>query len=67
MREVPAMLVVAALTLAASVASVPAAHAEALWNLAGLWVDVGKNERGQECLNRLNRLYPGSPWITKKR
>jgi tetratricopeptide (TPR) repeat protein len=47
--------------------SVPAAHAEALWNLSGLWVDIGKNERGQECLNRLNRLYPGSPWITKKR
>ncbi|MBL9093606.1 MAG: tetratricopeptide repeat protein [Planctomycetaceae bacterium] len=48
-------------------ASVPDAHAEALWNLSNLWNDLGKNERGQECLNRLNRLYPGSPWITKKR
>jgi tetratricopeptide (TPR) repeat protein len=47
--------------------NVPNAHAEALWNLSHLWVDIGKNERGQECLNRLNRLYPGSPWITKKR
>ena len=43
------------------------AHAEALWNLSNLWTDIGKNERGQECLYRLNRLYPGSPWITKKR
>ncbi|MGC3967525.1 MAG: hypothetical protein QM775_09195 [Pirellulales bacterium] len=48
-------------------AGVPTAHAEALWNLANLWVDLGKNERGQECVNKLNRLYPGSPWITKKR
>lgn len=48
-------------------ATVPAAHAEALWNLSNLWIDLGKNERGQECVNRLNRLYPGSPWITKKR
>src|SRR5204863_2754961 len=46
--------------------NVPNAHAEALWNLSGLWMDIGKNERGQECLNRLNRLYPGSSWITKK-
>lgn len=45
----------------------PAAHAEALWNLSNLWTEIGKNERGQECLTRLNRLYPGSPWITKKR
>jgi tetratricopeptide (TPR) repeat protein len=48
-------------------ANAPTAHAEALWNLANLWTDLGKNERGQECVNRLNRLYPGSPWITKKR
>lgn len=47
--------------------NVPNAHAEALWNLSQLWIDVGKNERGQECLNRLNRLYPGSPWLSKKR
>lgn len=45
---------------------VPAEHAEALWNLSNLWNDIGKNERGQECLNRLNRMYPGSPWITKR-
>ncbi len=47
--------------------SVPAAHAEALWNLAGLWTDTGKNERGQDATNRLNRLYPGSPWLAKRR
>jgi tetratricopeptide (TPR) repeat protein len=47
--------------------NVPSAHAEALWNLSQLWIDIGKNERGQECLNRLNRLYPGSPWLSKKR
>lgn len=47
--------------------SVGPAHAEALWNLSNLWTDIGKNERGQECLNRLNRQYPGSPWLTKKR
>lgn len=47
--------------------TIPNAHAEALWNLSNVWVDLGKNERGQEALNRLNRLYPGSPWITKKR
>jgi tetratricopeptide (TPR) repeat protein len=46
---------------------VPAAHAEALWNLSNLWVDIGKNERGQDCLTRLNRLYPGSPWLTRQR
>lgn len=46
---------------------VPSEHAEALWNLSNLWIDIGKNERGQECLNRLNRLYPGSPWVTKRR
>jgi tetratricopeptide (TPR) repeat protein len=46
---------------------VPSEHAEALWNLSNLWVDIGKNERGQECLTRLNRMYPGSPWLTKKR
>jgi len=42
-------------------------HAEALWNLANIWADIGKTERGQDCLNRLNRQYPGSPWVTKKR
>jgi tetratricopeptide (TPR) repeat protein len=47
--------------------NVPSAHAEALWNLSNLWVDIGKNERGQDCLTRLNRLYPGSPWLTKQR
>lgn len=47
--------------------SVGPAHAEALWNLSNLWNDIGKNERGQECQNRLSRQYPGSPWITKKR
>jgi len=47
--------------------NVPAAHAEALWNLSNLWVDIGKNERGQDCLTRLNRLYPGSPWLTRQR
>jgi tetratricopeptide (TPR) repeat protein len=48
-------------------AAVPAAHAEALWNLSNIWTELGKNERGQECLNRLNRQYPGSPWLTKKK
>ncbi|MCE9603682.1 MAG: tetratricopeptide repeat protein [Planctomycetia bacterium] len=48
-------------------ASVPSAHAEALWNLSNLWTEIGKNERGQECLTRLNRLYPGTPWLTKKK
>jgi tetratricopeptide (TPR) repeat protein len=47
--------------------TVPAEHAEALWNLSNLWIDIGKNERGQECLNKLNRLYPASPWVTKRR
>jgi tetratricopeptide (TPR) repeat protein len=47
--------------------NVPTAHAEALWNLSNLWVDIGKNERGQDCLTRLNRLYPGSPWLTRQR
>lgn len=47
--------------------NVPSAHAEALWNLSQLWIDVGKNERGQDCQNRLTSQYPGSPWLTKKR
>jgi tetratricopeptide (TPR) repeat protein len=46
---------------------VPSEHAEALWNLSNLWTELGKNERGQECLTRLNRMYPGSSWLTKKR
>jgi tetratricopeptide (TPR) repeat protein len=46
---------------------VPNEHAEALWNLSNLWIEIGKNERGQECLNRLNRLYPGSPWVSKRK
>jgi len=47
--------------------TVPAAHAEALWNLTNLWTEIGKNERGVDCQSRLNRQYPGSPWLTKKK
>jgi len=47
--------------------TIPAAHAEALWNLTNLWTEIGKNERGVDCQSRLNRLYPGSPWLLKKK
>ncbi len=39
-----------------------AAHAEALYNLAQLWPQVGKPGRGDNDRTRLESLYPDSRW-----
>ena len=38
------------------------AHAEALWNLAKLWNDIGKAERAVQATQLLKDRYPSSPW-----
>lgn len=38
------------------------AHAEALWNLARLWNDIGKPERALQATSLLKERYPNSPW-----
>jgi tetratricopeptide (TPR) repeat protein len=43
-------------------ADVPDAHAEALFNLAQIWEQVGKIERAVEARKTLERLYKDSPW-----
>ena len=40
----------------------PQAHAEALWNLAKLWNDIGKPERAVQAAQLLKDRYPSSPW-----
>jgi tetratricopeptide (TPR) repeat protein len=40
----------------------PQAHAEALWNLAKLWNDIGKAERAVQATQLLKDRYPSSPW-----
>jgi tetratricopeptide (TPR) repeat protein len=43
-------------------ASVPEAHAEALFNLAQIWEQLGKVERAVEARKTLERLYKDSRW-----
>jgi tetratricopeptide (TPR) repeat protein len=40
----------------------PAAHAEALANLAQLWDKLRKTERAAQARNTLNKQYRNSPW-----
>jgi tetratricopeptide (TPR) repeat protein len=40
-------------------------HAEALYNLATLWRDEEKAERGKQAADQLKREYPGSRWASK--
>jgi tetratricopeptide (TPR) repeat protein len=44
----------------------PDAHAEALYNLAGLFQDTNKADRSIEARNTLKARYAGSVWETKK-
>jgi tetratricopeptide (TPR) repeat protein len=46
-------------------ASVHDAHAEALANLADLWDQVHKTERGNRARKTLTEQYPDSPWAKK--
>jgi tetratricopeptide (TPR) repeat protein len=43
----------------------PELHAEALANLATLWTDLGKADRGAEARNLLKEKYPNSVWAAK--
>jgi tetratricopeptide (TPR) repeat protein len=43
-------------------ASEPAAHAEALYRLAGLWAPAGHQDRADDALQRLTEKYPNSSW-----
>ena len=38
------------------------AHAEALWNLTALFIEIGKQERAVEASQLLKERYPNSPW-----
>ncbi len=40
----------------------PAAHAEALANLADLWSELGERQRAQQASQQLQELYANSPW-----
>jgi tetratricopeptide (TPR) repeat protein len=44
----------------------PEAHAEALFQLSGLWREAGKAERGMQARNMLETRYSGSSWANKK-
>ena len=44
----------------------PDLHAEALYQLAQLWPDVGQPQRSTEARQRLTSRYPSSPWNNKK-
>lgn len=46
--------------------SQPEAHAEALFNLVGLWSKIGENTRSTEYKSLLTKTYPTSTWATKK-
>lgn len=43
-------------------ASEPAAHAESLYRLAGLWAPAGHQDRADDALQRLTERYPNSSW-----
>jgi len=43
----------------------PAAHAEALYNLAELWNASNQPERAREAAQALSTNYPQSPWAAK--
>ncbi|MEX2121857.1 MAG: hypothetical protein WD847_19915 [Pirellulales bacterium] len=43
----------------------PQAHAEALWNLAVLWNEVGKPERAVEATQLLRDRYANSQWAAR--
>jgi len=45
--------------------SQPAAHAEALANLAELWEQVHKSDRAARARQNLKEQYPDSPWAKK--
>lgn len=45
--------------------SIPAAHAEALANLADLWEQVHKTERANNARQTLEKQYRDSPWAKK--
>jgi tetratricopeptide (TPR) repeat protein len=45
--------------------SQPAAHAEALANLAELWEQVHKSDRAARARQNLKEQYPDSPWTKK--
>ena len=40
----------------------PQAHAEALWNLAALYQQLGKLDRATQSAQLLKERYPNSPW-----
>ena len=42
-----------------------ASHAEALYNLAGLWEKVKNPERAREARKMLEDTYPTTPWAKK--
>ncbi|QGJ69800.1 Hypothetical protein PBC10988_14870 [Planctomycetales bacterium 10988] len=44
---------------------VPQAHAEALYNLVGLWQEMDKSRYSQDAKASLMRLYGNSPWAKK--
>ncbi len=44
----------------------PDAHAEALFQLSGLWREAGKAERGMQARSMLETRYSGSSWANKK-
>jgi tetratricopeptide (TPR) repeat protein len=46
-------------------ASVPDAHAEALWNLAELWDELHKIDRAARARQILEQQYKNSPWAQK--
>jgi tetratricopeptide (TPR) repeat protein len=43
----------------------PDQHAEALANLATLWIEVDKADRAAQARSVLNEKYPDSVWVTK--
>jgi tetratricopeptide (TPR) repeat protein len=40
----------------------PQTHAEALWNVAALYAQLGQVDRAVEATNLLKERYPNSPW-----
>lgn len=40
-------------------------HAEALYRLIQLWGKVGDNQRAADAKQKLEKLYPTSPWVKK--
>jgi tetratricopeptide (TPR) repeat protein len=40
-------------------------HAQALYQLTQLWTKVGDNQRAADSKQKLEKLYPTSPWVKK--